>query len=69
MSLALEKRPLRPGLGTWNAYVERGADLEERRRRPAEVPDHWREQVRRHVACYFRLRAQAHRSPDARPAP
>jgi hypothetical protein len=50
---------------TWNAYVERGPDLEERRRRLAEVPDHGREQVRRHVACYFRLRTQTHRDRPA----
>ena len=65
MSLDRDPRPLRPGLGTWNAYVERGPDLEERRRRLAEVPDHWREQVRRHVAGYFRLKAQAHRDRPA----
>ncbi len=50
---------------TWNAYVERGPSLEELRRRLAEVPDHWREQVRRHVACNFRLRAQTHRDRPA----
>ena len=44
---------------TWNAYVERGPDLEERRRRLAEVPDHWREQVRCHVLCYFAVKARA----------
>ena len=60
-------KPDRASPCTWNAYVERGSSLDERRRRLAEVPDHWREQVRRHVACYFRLRAQTHRSPDARP--
>ena len=65
MSLEQDPRPLRPGLGPWNAYVERGPDLEERRRRLAEVPDHWREQVRQHVACYFRLKAGAHRDRPA----
>ena len=46
---------------TWNAYVERGPDLEERGRRLAEVPDHWRVQVRLHVAYYFRLKARSGR--------
>ncbi len=65
MSPALEKQPQRPGLGNWNAYVERGPSLEERRRRLAEVPDHWSEQVRRHVASYFRLKAKAYRDRPA----
>ena len=65
MRPALEQRPQRPGLGPWNAYVERGPSLEERRRRLAEGPDHWREQVRRHVAGYFRLKAQVNRDRPA----
>ncbi len=47
------------GLGTWNAYVERGTRPEDRTARLAEVPEHWREPVRRHVVCYFRVKAQA----------
>ena len=30
MRPALEQRPQRPGLGTWNAYVERGTDWADR---------------------------------------
>ena len=64
MSLDRDPRPLRQGLGTWNAYVERGPDLEERRRRLAEVPDHWREQVRCHVLCYFAVKARTRNCAD-----
>lgn len=64
-----EKLPRIQGQGTWNAYVERGSALKGRRRRLAEVPDPWREQVRRHVACYFRLKAQAHRDRPALSGP
>ena len=42
---------------TWNAYVEAGKDLAERRERLAMVPDNMRQSVQAHVACYFRLKA------------
>jgi len=42
----------------WNAYVEAGKDLAERRSRLAEVPEPWREGVKRHVACVFKIRAR-----------
>lgn len=42
----------------WNAYVEAGKDLAERRSRLAEVPEPWREGVKRHVALVFKIRAQ-----------
>lgn len=43
---------------TWNAYVEAGKDLAERRSRLAEVPEPWREGVKRHVALVFKIRAR-----------
>ena len=42
----------------WNAYVEAGKDLATRRSRLAEVPEPWREGVKRHVACVFKIRAR-----------
>ena len=42
----------------WNAYVEAGKDLSERRARLAEVPAPWREGVQRHVALVFKIRAR-----------
>ena len=42
----------------WNAYVEAGKDLATRRSRLAEVPEPWREGVKRHVACAFKIRAR-----------
>lgn len=42
----------------WNAYVEAGKDLAERRSRLAEVPEPWREGVKRHVALVFKIRAR-----------
>ena len=44
-------------LGVLNAYVEAGKDREERAARLATVPDNLRQQVRAHVACYFRVKA------------
>lgn len=55
----MDAKDNRSGLGTWNAYVERGTSTEDRTARLAEVPEHWREQVRRHVICYFRMKAHA----------
>jgi hypothetical protein len=43
----------------WNAYVESGKDIQERRARLAEVPDEWRESVRAHVATVFALKEAA----------
>jgi len=43
---------------TWNAYVESGATREERAKRLAEVPEEWREGVKRHVACEFKIRTR-----------
>ena len=42
----------------WNAYVESGATREERNKRLAEVPEAWREVVKRHVACEFKIRTR-----------
>ena len=44
-------------IATWNAYVEAGDTREERAARLATVPDNLRQQVRAHVACYFRVKA------------
>ena len=44
-------------IATWNAYVESGDTREERAARLATVPDNLRQQVRAHVACYFRVKA------------
>lgn len=52
----------------WNAYVEAGASLAERRARLAEVPDEWRESVRAHVALVFQLREAARWREQARAA-
>ena len=43
---------------TWNSYVEAGSTSEERAQRLAEVPVEWRESVKRHVACEFKIRAR-----------
>ena len=43
---------------TWNAYVEAGKDPSERRLRLAEVPEEWREGVKRHVVCEFKIRTR-----------
>jgi hypothetical protein len=48
--------PWPSSLCTWNAYVEAGKDLAERRARLAEVPEAWREGVKRHLACVFAIR-------------
>lgn len=45
----------------WNAYVAEGADKEERRKRLEEVPDEWRDAVRRHVETYFTVRRYENR--------
>ncbi len=46
----------------WNAYVESGKDLAERRARLDQVPEDWREGVKRHVGCLFAIRkALAHK--------
>jgi len=37
----------------WNAYVAGGETREIRRARLAEVPEEWREEVRRHVETYY----------------
>lgn len=50
----------------WNAYVEAGASLAERRARLAEVPDEWRESVRAHVALVFQLKDAARLREQAR---
>ncbi len=55
----MDAKDNRIGLGTWNAYVERGTDPVDRTARLASVPEHWRETVRRHVVCYFRVKAHA----------
>lgn len=44
------------GRGEWNAYVESGDTVEERRRRLAEVPEPLRAGVERHVRLAFALR-------------
>ncbi|MBP6357389.1 MAG: hypothetical protein KA307_04075 [Burkholderiaceae bacterium] len=51
-------------LGTWNAAVERGATREERAALLATVPDNWRQLVREHVACYFKVKAAKGRASD-----
>lgn len=45
-------------LNSWNAYVESGVDRQERNKRLAEVPEAWREVVKRHVACEFKIRSR-----------
>jgi hypothetical protein len=46
--------------GQWNAYVPAGKDKEERRARLAEVPEQWRDGVRKHAEAVFALQV-AHR--------
>jgi hypothetical protein len=46
-------------LGQWNAFVEAGESILDRRARLAEVPDDIRESVRAHVATVFLLREAA----------
>ena len=50
--------PWPSSIPTWNSYVESGATREERAKRLAEVPEEWRESVKRHVACEFKIRTQ-----------
>lgn len=57
---------IRPqSLGEWNAYVESGQTREERRRRLAECPERWREQVRKHVEICFSVRRYYRRQGGA----
>lgn len=39
----------------WNAYVPAGKTKDDRRARLEEVPDKWRDEVRRHVVTVFEL--------------
>ena len=55
--------PKPANLGMLNAYVERGDTREERAARLATVPDNLRQQVRAHVACYFRVKAAKGKAP------
>ena len=41
--------------GEWNGYVVSGKSREERRRRLDEVPEEWRDAVKRHVETYFAI--------------
>lgn len=58
--------------GEWNAYVEAGATLAERRARLAEAPEHLRDHIKNHLATVWalkdaaRLRAQAKASQSWR---
>jgi hypothetical protein len=47
--------------GTWCARVERGATRDERVALLAAVPDKFREAVRRHVECCFRVKVRKDR--------
>jgi hypothetical protein len=54
-------------LGQWNAFVEAGESIMERRARLAEVPDDIRESVRAHVATVFLLREAARLKDQQKP--
>jgi len=41
--------------GEWNGYVVSGKTREQRRERLAEVPEEWRDSVKRHVETYFAI--------------
>jgi hypothetical protein len=43
----------------WNAYVVSGPNKAERARRLAQCPAEWRDAVRSHVTCAFRIKAEA----------
>lgn len=50
---------MKRGEGQWNAYVELGANPEERKKRLAEVPEKMRPRVMNHVKTVFALRKKA----------
>jgi hypothetical protein len=52
------KPPPVPCGGQWNAYVESGATVEERRARLAECPPELRPGVESHVRTVFQIRAK-----------
>ncbi|MBK1719202.1 hypothetical protein [Thiocystis violacea] len=44
-------------LGQWNAWVEQGETLQERRARLAQVPDDMRDQVKSHLTLSWHLKS------------
>lgn len=46
-------------LGQWNAHVEQGSSIVERRARLAEVPEHLRDSVKDHLATVWALKDAA----------
>lgn len=44
--------------GQWNAYCEGARDADEREQRLAEVPDAWRQDVRKHCDTVDAIREQ-----------
>jgi len=54
-------------IGQWNAFVEAGESIMERRARLAEVPEEMRESVRAHVATAFLLREAARLKDQQKP--
>lgn len=53
-------------LGQWNAWVESGDTLQERRARLAQVPEDMREQVKSHLTLCWHLK-NAQRQKSQRP--
>jgi hypothetical protein len=54
------------GPSNWNAYVEAGDTIQERRARLQQCPEEWRESVRAHVATVFALRDAARQRAQQR---
>lgn len=46
-------------LPQWNAYVESGRTIQERRERLREVPEEWRDAVAAHVAMVWQMKHAA----------
>lgn len=52
----------------WNGYVVSGKTREHRRARLEEVPEEWRDSVRRHVETYFAILNHHKRKQNGRRA-
>lgn len=50
--------------GEWNGYVVSGKTREERKSRLDEVPEEWRDQVRKHVETFFAIKANFRRKHE-----
>ena len=54
-------------ISEWNAFVEAGATLTERRARLAEAPEHMRDHIKNHLATVWALKDAARLRAQAQP--